>query len=78
MASSSDQKEVSYKDIQGYIHDVSPVKIPANPRSNRYFDFKFQQRAGPDESCLFQHREERSSERERRVQDPHHGNQRES
>ena len=43
MASSSDQKEVSYKDIQGYIHDVSPVKIPANPRSNRYFDFKFQQ-----------------------------------
>ena len=43
MASSSDQKEVSYKDVQGYIHDVSPVKIPANPRSNRYFDFKFQQ-----------------------------------
>ena len=43
MASSSDQKEVSYKDIQGYIHDVSPVKILANPRSNRYFDFKFQQ-----------------------------------
>ena len=44
MASCSDQKEVSYKDVQGYIHDVSPVKIPANLRSNRCFDFKLQQR----------------------------------
>ena len=44
MASCSDQKEVSYKDVQGYIHDVSPVKISANLRSNRYFNFELQQR----------------------------------
>ena len=32
-----------YKDVQGYIHDVSNIKTPANPKSSRYFDFKIQE-----------------------------------
>ena len=48
MASSSSNKKsnvsaTGYKDVEGYIHDVSDVKKPANPNSNRYFDFKVQE-----------------------------------
>lgn len=32
-----------HKDVQGYIHDVSKIKIPANPKSGRYFDFQLQE-----------------------------------
>lgn len=32
-----------YKDVQGYIHDVSNIETPANPKSSRYFDFKIQE-----------------------------------
>ena len=37
----------TYKDVQGYVHRVSDVKVPANSKSSRYFDFKIQQ--GGDE-----------------------------
>ena len=60
MASCSNQKAVSYKDVQGYIHDVSPVKIPAKPRSNRYFDFKLQQ--GQDQTRVVCFNAERRDE----------------
>ena len=60
MASFSNQKEMSYEDVQGYVHDVSPVKIPANPRSNRYFDFKLQQ--GQDETRVVCFNAERGDE----------------
>lgn len=32
-----------FRDVQGYIHNVSAVRIPANPRSSRYFDFELQE-----------------------------------
>ena len=32
-----------FTDVQGYIHNVSAVRIPANPRSSRYFDFELQE-----------------------------------
>lgn len=31
-----------YKDIEGYIHKVSPIKVPSS--GSRYFDFKVQER----------------------------------
>ncbi|CAB4028847.1 Hypothetical predicted protein [Paramuricea clavata] len=48
MASSSSSGNYSndlstYKDVQGYVHSVSDVKVPANSKSSRYFDFKMQQ-----------------------------------
>lgn len=46
MASNSPTKSASsspYKDVQGYIHAVSEVQIPANPKSSRYFDFTIQE-----------------------------------
>ena len=36
-------KKNSLKDVQGYIHGVSDVKTPANPKSTRYFDFILQE-----------------------------------
>ena len=74
MASFSNQKKVSYEDVEGYVHDVSPVKIPANPRSNRYFDFKLQQ--GQDETRVVCFNAVRRDEvkKKRRVQDPRHFN----
>ena len=35
-------KEAIYKHVQRYIH-VSKIKIPANPKSSRYFDFELQE-----------------------------------
>ena len=35
-------KVAMYKDVKGYIHDVSKIKIPANPKSSRYFAFQLQ------------------------------------
>lgn len=46
MGSNSPAKSASsspYKDIQGYIHALSEVQIPANPKSSRYFDFTMQE-----------------------------------
>ena len=46
MATNSPTKSASsnsYKDVQGYIHAVSKVQIPANPKSSRYFDFTIQE-----------------------------------
>nr|XP_058960511.1 uncharacterized protein LOC131787418 [Pocillopora verrucosa] len=46
MASSSPTKSAAsspYKDGHGYIHSVSEIQIPANPKSARYFDFTIQE-----------------------------------
>ena len=48
MASFSPEKSNSanatqQKDIEGYVHQVSDIKIPANPSSSRYFDFTLQE-----------------------------------
>ena len=46
MASSSPTKSAAsspYKDVHGYIHSVSEIQIPANPKSARYFDFTIQE-----------------------------------
>ena len=46
MASNSPTKSVAsspYKDVHGYIHSVSEIQIPANPKSARYFDFTIQE-----------------------------------
>ena len=46
MASNSPTKSVAsspYKDVHGYIHSVSEIQIPANPKSARSFDFTIQE-----------------------------------
>ena len=46
MASNSPTKSAAsspYKDVHGYIHSVSEIQIPANPKSARYFDFTIQE-----------------------------------
>jgi hypothetical protein len=35
-------KSMQMKDVEGYIHNVSPVKTPSS--GNRYFDFSIQER----------------------------------
>jgi len=46
MASNSPAKSGSsaqYRDVHGYVHDVSKVQIPANPKSSRYLTFTIQE-----------------------------------
>ena len=42
MLSSGSPTKRKYKDIEGYIHTVSEIKIPSS--GNRYFDFKIQEK----------------------------------
>lgn len=42
MSSSDSPRKRKYKDIEGYIHTVSEIKIPSS--GNRYFDFKIQEK----------------------------------
>lgn len=65
MGSNSPAKSASsrpYKDIQGYIHAVSEVQIPANPKSSRYFDFTIQENDEKNASDLFHARKQRWAE----------------
>ncbi len=42
MAGKSGKSTGAMQDVEGYIHNVSPIKTPAS--GNRYFDFKIQER----------------------------------
>ena len=62
MASSSPTKSAAsspYKDGHGYIHSVSEIQIPANPKSARYFDFTIQENQEDTRViCFLKRREE--------------------
>jgi hypothetical protein len=55
----SNASSSSYGDVEGYIHDISDRKIPANPKSCRYFDFKLQEADGETRVvCIYAEQDE--------------------
>lgn len=41
------------KDIEGYVHEVSELKIPRSGTANRYFDFTIQENERTRRVCCF-------------------------
>lgn len=41
------------KDIEGYVHEVSELKIPRSGTANRYFDFTIQENEKTRRVCCF-------------------------
>ena len=41
------------KDIEGYVHKVSELKIPRSGTTNRYFDFTIQEKEQTRQVCCF-------------------------